>query len=50
MCQDYRCRKCGLQFNHHEISVEDEQERDLCPACGKPLDENDECSGGFKEE
>lgn len=38
----YRCKKCGLEFDHKEITAEDEKGRDLCPACGKPLDECDE--------
>lgn len=38
---EYRCKKCGLEFNHDEITAEDEQGRDLCPACGKPLNERD---------
>ena len=38
----YRCRKCGLEFDQTEITAEDEKGRDLCPACGKPLDEYDE--------
>lgn len=38
---EYRCRKCGLEFNHDEITAEDEQGRDLCPACCKPLNERD---------
>lgn len=38
---EYRCRKCGLEFNHDEITAEDEQGRDLCPACCKPLNEKD---------
>ena len=38
---EYRCVKCGLEFDITEISAEDEQGRDLCPACGKPLNEND---------
>ena len=38
----YRCRKCGLEFDHEEITAEDEKGRDLCPACCKPLTEEDE--------
>lgn len=39
---EYRCKQCGLEFDHDEITAEDEQGKDLCPACGKPLDEYDE--------
>lgn len=38
----YRCRKCGLEFAHEDITAEDEKGRDLCPACCKPLTEEDE--------
>ena len=38
---EYRCTKCDLQFDDREITAEDEQGRDLCPACTKPLNEND---------
>ena len=40
--EKYRCRVCGLEFDQNEITAEDEKERDLCPACGKPLSEEDE--------
>ena len=38
----YRCGKCGLEFGHDEITAEDENERDLCPACCNPITEQDE--------
>lgn len=39
---EYRCRRCQLEFNHGDITAEDEKGRDLCPACGKTLTEEDE--------
>lgn len=45
---EYRCRKCGLEFNHDEITAEDEQGRDLCPACCKPLNERDKANWIWK--
>lgn len=39
--ENYYCRKCGLQFDSTEITAEDDEGRDLCPACGKPLTEQD---------
>lgn len=50
MCQDYRCRKCGLQFNHYEITAEDDEENNLCPACLKPLDEFDIIRDRYEED
>ena len=38
----YICNECGLEFNHVEITSEDEKGRDLCPACNKPLRAEDE--------
>lgn len=38
---EYRCKRCGLEFNHDDITAEDEQGCDLCPACCKPLNEYD---------
>lgn len=38
----YRCKRCGLEFAHEDITAEDEKGRDLCPACCKPLTEEDE--------
>lgn len=38
----YRCKKCGLEFAHEDITAEDDKGRDLCPACCKPLTEEDE--------
>lgn len=37
----YRCTECDLCFTEDEITGMDENENDLCPACGKALDEND---------
>lgn len=37
----YRCRKCDLRFGENEITSVDEKGNDLCPACGKPLTDND---------
>jgi hypothetical protein len=31
-----RCIHCQLRFDQDEITAEDENGRDLCPACGKP--------------
>ena len=39
--QKYRCRECDLCFTEDEITGMDEDGNDLCPACAKPLDEND---------
>ncbi len=30
----YFCRKCGLAFNEDELTSEDDNGNDLCPACG----------------
>lgn len=38
---EYRCIRCGLEFDHNEITAEDKEGRDLCPACCKPLNECD---------
>ena len=38
---NYRCKKCDLCFTEDEITSMDENENDLCPACGKPLNEKD---------
>ena len=38
----YRCKRCGLGFEQSDITAEDRQGRDLCPACCKPLTEEDE--------
>lgn len=38
----YRCKGCCLEFAHEDITAEDEKGRDLCPACCKPLTEEDE--------
>ena len=38
----YRCKGFGLEFAHEDITAEDEEWRDLCPACCKPLTEEDE--------
>ena len=32
-----RCVKCGLRFTSKEITAEDEDGRDLCPACCAPI-------------
>jgi NAD-dependent SIR2 family protein deacetylase len=32
-----RCIKCGLRFSNKEVTAEDEKGRDLCPACGEPI-------------
>lgn len=32
-----RCVKCGLRFTSKEITAEDDEGRDLCPACGEPI-------------
>lgn len=37
----YRCSKCDLRFTEDEITGMDEEGNDLCPACGKPLTEDD---------
>ena len=37
----YRCKICDLCFTEDEITSMDDDENDLCPACGKPLDEDD---------
>ena len=39
--KNYRCKGCKLCFTEEEITSMDENENDLCPACGKPLNEND---------
>ena len=50
------CLKCGLRFTEKEITAEDEQGRDLCPACCAPVYEKevalaihitDELNGSF---
>lgn len=38
----YRCTKCGLEFDQSDITAENSNGSDLCPACGKPLTEEDE--------
>lgn len=38
---EYICKRCGLEFNHDDITAEDEQGCDLRPACCKPLNEYD---------
>ena len=37
----YRCTECDLCFTEYEITGINENGNDLCPACGKALDEND---------
>ena len=32
-----RCIKCGLRFTSKEVTAEDEEGRDLCPACCAPV-------------
>lgn len=35
MEQRYLCKKCGLEFLESEFSAITEDEKDICPACGK---------------
>lgn len=37
----YRCKKCFCEFEQSEITAEDEQGRDLCPACANPINDED---------
>lgn len=39
--RQYRCSKCDLIFTDSDITGMDEDGNDLCPACAKPLNEND---------
>ena len=39
--KQYRCSKCDLIFTDYDIAGMDEDGNDLCPACAKPLNEND---------
>lgn len=37
----YRCSECDCRFDEDEITGMDDDGNDLCPACGKPLAEDD---------
>ncbi len=39
--KQYRCSNCDLIFTDYDITGMDEDGNDLCPACAKPLNEND---------
>lgn len=36
----YRCRKCRCEFPESHVTSITEDEKDICPACGKVLDED----------
>lgn len=34
---EYTCKKCGLTFRRCEVTAENNQGLDLCPACCHPI-------------
>ena len=50
MAKYYRCRKCDLTFCEDEITSMDDNENDLCPACGCTEKHFEDVSNEFGEE